>query len=467
MLLLSSAFVVILNETIMSVAISKLMEDLGINARAAQWLTTAFMLTMAVVIPITGFLLQRFNTRPVFIAAMSLFSFGTFVAAMSPTFEVLLSARILQACGTAIMVPLLMTTLMTLVPANERGKMMGNVSIVISVAPAIGPTISGVILNVLSWQWMFWLILPIALASLWIGVRRIENISEPKRVPIDIVSVILSAFGFGGLIFGLSSIGGGAGDDTAAGADAGPAATIALVVGGVALTTFILRQLVLQRKDRALLDLRTFASRPFALAVSMMMISMGSLFGVVILLPIYTQDVLELSPLTTGLLLLPGGLLMGVLAPIVGRLFDRFGAKVLVIPGSLVVSGVLWAMTLVSETTPAWVLLCGHLVLSTGLACLFTPLMTSGLGSVRPELYSHGSAIVGTVQQVAGATGTALFVTVMSIRSNMALSAGATETAALTAGIKAAFFTGALISLVTVVAAWFVKRPHGAPEAEV
>ncbi|HEX2247372.1 MAG TPA: MFS transporter, partial [Arthrobacter sp.] len=188
-LLLAASFVVILNETIMSVALTELMDDLGITARAAQWLTTAFMLTMAVVIPITGFLLQRFNTRPVFTAAMSLFSAGTLIAAIAPGFELLLLGRIVQASGTAIMMPLLMTTLMTLVAPAERGKTMGNVSIVISVAPAIGPTISGIILNALSWRWMFWLVLPIAVAMLIIGNRRVDNVTEPRPVPLDLFSV--------------------------------------------------------------------------------------------------------------------------------------------------------------------------------------------------------------------------------------------------------------------------------------
>ncbi len=192
----------------MGVAIPHLVTDLGITIEQAQWLTTAFMLTMAVVIPITGFLLQRFATRPIFIAAMSLFSTGTLIAALAPGFEVLLLARVVQASGTAIMMPLLMTTLMTLVAPADRGRFMGRVSTVISVAPAIGPTISGLILTYLSWRYMFWLVLPIALVMLVIGIRRVENVSEPRVIPIDVFSVVLSAFGFGGLVYGLSLVGG-------------------------------------------------------------------------------------------------------------------------------------------------------------------------------------------------------------------------------------------------------------------
>lgn len=459
-LLLAASFVVILNETIMSVAIRELMIDLHIDARAAQWLSTAFMLTMAVVIPITGFLLQRFNTRPIFITAMSLFSFGTLVAAMAPGFEVLLAARVVQASGTAIMMPLLMTTLMTLVPAAQRGKTMGNVSIVISVAPAIGPTISGIILNTLSWRWMFWLVLPIAVVMLIIGIRRVVNVTEPRRVPLDVTSVILSAFGFGGLIYGLSNIGGGSeGGDSASSAVSPMMMWMALGVGVASLAAFIIRQLLLQRRDRALLDLRTFKAPVFTVSIVMMAISMLALFGTIILLPIYMQQVLGFEPVQIGLLLLPGGLLMGLLAPFVGRLYDRIGPARLVIPGSILVSIVLWALTTVSVDTSWMFLLGAHLVLSVGLSLMFTPLFTSALGAVKPHLYSHGSAILGTVQQVAGAAGTALFVTVMTAQSVVLATGGATDAAAVAGGVRAAFLTGAIISVLAVVAAFFVRKP--------
>ncbi|MFZ4895788.1 DHA2 family efflux MFS transporter permease subunit [Plantibacter sp. Mn2098] len=455
-LLLAATFVVILNETIMSVAIRELMVDLHIEARDAQWLTTAFMLTMAVVIPITGFLLQRFETRPIFIAAMSLFSAGTLLAALSPGFGLLVVARVVQASGTAIMLPLLMTTIMTLVPAASRGRTMGNVSIVISVAPAIGPTISGIILNTLTWRWMFWLVLPIALVMLVIGIRRVENVSEPKLVPIDVLSVVLSAFGFGGLIYGLSQI--GATTDGSA-----LPMWISLGTGVVALALFILRQLRLQRGDRALLDLRTFRSLNFTVAISMMVASMIALFGTLILLPIYLQEVLHLEPVQTGLLLLPGGLLMGLLAPFVGRLYDRVGPAPLVIPGSIIVSGVLWGLTMVTDHTPPLFLLAAHLILSLGLALLFTPLFTSALGAVKPQLYSHASAIVGTVQQVAGAAGTALFVTIMAAGTAAGTAGGASLEAAAAGGVRSAFFAGAIISMFAIVGACFLRK--AAPEA--
>lgn len=452
-LLLVSAFVVILNETIMSVALPVLMADLRIEASAAQWLTTAFMLTMAIVIPITGFLMQRFHTRSIFIAAMTFFSIGTLICALAPGFGVLVIGRIVQACGTAIMMPLLMTTVMTLVPPSSRGKTMGNISIVISVAPALGPTISGLILHVLDWRWLFWLVLPVAIIALVLGVARMQNVTTPRRVAIDSLSVVLSALAFGGLIYGLSSLG------EAARGNAPMPVWIPLVTGVVALAAFIARQLWLQRDDRSLLDLRIFRSSNFTIATTMLAISMMALFGMIIALPLYVQNVLRMDALATGLLLLPGGLLMGLLAPFVGRVYDARGPRVLVLPGSIIVSGAFWGLTLLGEHTPFIFVLVAHLSLSAGLALLFTPLFSASLGSLRPQLYSYGSATIGTVQQLAGAAGTALFITVMTVQSVALAADGAAEVAATAGGIQAAFQAGAMLSLLAVVAAFFVRKP--------
>lgn len=442
-LLLVSAFVVILNETIMGVALPRLMRDLSIDAAAAQWLTSAFMLTMAVVIPITGFLLQRFNTRPVFIAAMTLFSAGTLIAAVAPGFELLVVGRVVQASGTAIMMPLLFTTVMNLVPPASRGRTMGNISIVISVAPAIGPTVSGLILSVFDWRWMFLLVLPIAVGALVLGALRVQNVTTPRHTRFDLLSVFLSAFGFGGIVYGLSNL----------------AILWPLGVGAVSLVLFVLRQLWLQKWDAALLDLRTFGSRTFSLSIAMMAASVMALFGSIILLPIYTQNVLGLTELQAGMLMLPGGLTMGLLAPFVGRLYDRIGPTALLVTGSSIVSVAMWSITTLDENTPVWFVVAMHVTMSFGLALQFTPLFTAGLASLPQSLYSHGSAIVGTVQQVAGAAGIALFVTVMTARSASLITEGTPEVTATSTGITTAFLFGAVISLLAIPAGFFIRKP--------
>ncbi|WP_082533678.1 MDR family MFS transporter [Marmoricola sp. Leaf446] len=449
-LLVGSAFVVILNETIMGVALPELMREFDVPASSAQWLTTAFLLTMAVVIPVTGWLLRRFTLRQVFLAAMVSFSIGTAVAGMAPTFAVLVLARVVQAVGTALMMPLLMTTILTVVAPERRGRMMGTISIVISVAPAVGPTISGLVLDQLSWRWMFWLVLPIALLSLGLGALWVRNIGEPVRSSLDVASVVLSALAFGGLVYGLSSIG-----ESASGHSPVPP-WLPLVVGATALAGFVVRQLRLQ--DRALLDLRTFASRTFSVAALLIAVSMMALFGTLILLPIYLQSVLGLSTLETGLVLLPGGLVMGLLAPVVGRLFDRVGPRPLIAPGAAVTSAALWLMTSFDQTTAQGPVVAVHVLLSVGLALMFTPLLTSALGSLPPQLYSHGSATVSTLQQVAGAAGTALFVTVLTRQQVSGQEAGASLVQATADGVHTAFTYGGVISAVAVLVALAVRH---------
>src|SRR6478736_5835088 len=245
-LLLVSAFVVILNETTMSVALAPLMSDLGITASTGQWLTTAFMLTMSVITPATGFLLQRLGTRGAYLLAMSLFSAGTLLAALSPGFAWLLAGRVVQASGTAIMMPLLMTTIMTLVPPTIRGKVMGNISIVMAAAPALGPSISGLILDTLSWRWVFGIVLPIGLVALTLGFLYIRDVADRTHSRLDPSSLVIAALAFGGLVYGLSSIG-----EAARHTPVVPP-WVPIVLGALALAGFVWRQLVLQRENRAL-----------------------------------------------------------------------------------------------------------------------------------------------------------------------------------------------------------------------
>lgn len=454
-LLVGSAFVMILNETIMSVALPVLIVDLEISPSTAQWLTSGFLLTMAVVIPVTGYLLQRYSPRQVFVAAMTIFSSGTLVAALSPGFELLLVGRVVQAVGTAVMIPLLFTTVMTLIPIERRGTTMGTISIVIAVAPAVGPTISGLILSALDWRWMFWIVLPIALVALAAGAALLRVPVETRRVPLDVLSVLISAVAFSGLVYGLSAIG----EAARGGARVPP--WIPVVIGAVAMVVFVRRQLRLQRDDRALLDLRPFAHRSFVVSVVLVALSMMALFGALILLPLYLQEVLGTDPFVTGLVVLPGGLVMGLLGPVVGRAFDRIGARPLVIPGAVVLSGALWMLTLLVGG-PLWTVVAAHVVLSAGIAVMLTPLMTDALSSLPASLYSHGSAIITTLQQVAGAAGTALFVTVMTLAS---VSDGAIDAA----GVRVAFGTAAVISVGAIAVSLLVapRKKVALEKAEV
>jgi DHA2 family lincomycin resistance protein-like MFS transporter len=400
--------------------------------------------------------MQRLNTRPVFIMAMSTFTVGTLIAALSPVFESLIVGRVVQAIGTAIMMPLMMTTVMTIVAPHERGRIMGRISVVMSVAPAIGPAVSGALLQILPWQGLFWVMLPIAVTMLLIGLKWVPNVSETRRVPLDVPSVILSAIAFSTLVYGLSSIG------TAAIGTAPVAPWVPISIGLVVLAVFVWRQLVLQRTDSALLDLRTFKSRNFTLSIAMLAVAMLALFGTVIVLPQFARYALGLDTLWVGALLLPGGLLMGLLGPTVGRLFDKVGPRPLVIPGAIVVSIAMWILALGLGEGSSWVVLfVAYTILCLGLAFLFTPLFSTSLGSLPSNLYSYGSATVATLQQVAGAAGAAVFVALYATGLAAAGNLDPEHPSAAEAanGSHLAFVAGGIISLAVILISTFVTRP--------
>ncbi|MFK4761068.1 DHA2 family efflux MFS transporter permease subunit [Microbacterium sp. ZW T5_45] len=456
-LLLVAAFVAILNETTMGIAIPHLNDDLGIPPELGQWLTSAFMLTMAVIIPTTGFILQRFTTRQVFIAAMTLFSAGTLIALVAPGFEVLLLGRVVQAAGTGIMMPLLMTTIMNVVPAQSRGRMMGRVGLVISLAPAIGPTLAGAVLETLNWRALFAIVLPIAIVALAMGAKWMTNLGETRKVPLDVISIPLAALGFGGIVFGLSQFGshGGSGELTG---------IISLVVGAVALGLFVWRQLVLQRVDDALLDLRVFRSVNFTFAVIIMTILALSMFGTLTLLPQYLQKVVGLNALESGLILLPGSVLMGLLGPIMGRVYDARGTRTLLVPGTIIVSAALFYYSTVGDHTVWWVLMIVQAAMSVGLAMSFTPLFSASLGSLDRSLYSHGSAVLNTLQQVGGAAGVAVLTVTYSAILHAGEQEGLTTAAAGAPGARMAFLIAAIISLAAVALSAFVRKPDESGE---
>ncbi|MBV9024503.1 MAG: multidrug efflux MFS transporter [Streptomycetaceae bacterium] len=457
-LLVLATFVVILNETILINAIPRLMDSLRITEQSAQWVSTAFMLTMAAVIPITGWLLQRVTTRQAYAIAMGVFLTGTVLSAAAPSFEVLLLGRIVQAAGTAVMMPLLMTTLVIVVPEHDRGRVMGNVTLAISVAPALGPAVSGLILQVGSWRLLFVVVLPIAAVVTLLGLRKVDNISEPQVSSIDWLSVAVAALGFGGLVYGLNFLG-----DT----DGRGGLGIGIVIAGVAaIAVFVIRQLKLQRTGVPLMDLRTLGHRTYSLSLALMSIGFLAMLGSMILLPLYLQNMRGLSPLETGLLVMPGGLAMGLLGPTVGKVFDRFGSRPLVLPGSIGMVLALGGFTQVSMTMPYWQVLGLHALLMVSLAATFTPVFTLGMGALPPHLYSHGSSMLGTLQQVAAAFGTALVVTVMSARTAHLVADGVAAVPAELSGMKLAFGVATALTLVTIVVAAKLPRRIAAAGAQ-
>lgn len=455
--LLASGFTVILNETVMGVALPVLMHELSVNASTGQWLTTAFLLTMSVVIPVTGTLIQRLSTRRLFFIAMIVFLCGTVLCAVAPGFEVLLLGRVVQAIGTAITMPLLMTTVISVVPKQIQGRIMGRVSIVISVAPALGPAASGLIIEHFSWRWLFVFMLPIIVTVVAGSAFFLRNVGDVRPVRIDALSVLLAALGFGGVVYSLNAFG-----HSGAGV-AGFVPLVLLCFSALALLFFVLRQLRLQRDERPLLDLRVFQRRAYTLGVVIMVISMMAMFGMIVLLPIFASDVLGMQTFEIGLLLLPGGLLMGLMAPFVGRLTDRYGVRRVLLPGTLATITAIWGFSLLNVHTPAWYLLLCHMLLGVGLACTFTPVFANSLGSLPPHLSSHGSAIISTLQQLAGAAGTALLVAIFTAVTLREQGGFADTVEATAAGIRAAYTVGAVIVSSLVVLG--LMLPKGAAPA--
>ncbi|OFQ57500.1 MDR family MFS transporter [Corynebacterium sp. HMSC074H12] len=450
-ILVLGAMVMILNETSLSVALPAIMADYSIPATSAQWLLTGFMLTMAVVIPTTGFLLERLTTRQIFVASAGLFLAGTVVAALAPSFFILLVGRVLQAGGTALMIPTLMTVAMTLVPAQRRGTVMGIISVVISVAPALGPTVGGAILNHFTWHAIFWAMVPLIALILVAGLWRLDNVGENRDTPLDGLSVVLSAFAFGGLIYGLSSI------EKMLQGD-GWVDIAVTVVGVIALVVFIRRQRRLALEDRALMDLRPFRVRNFTLAVIILLLSFGLMLGMVTVLPIYLQTTLGATAFATGLVVMPGGILQAFLSPIVGRLFDSYGPRPLMIPGSLLMVAGLWLMATLGENSAVWVVVGMHVIFSLGMCLMMTPLMTTALSSLPKKLYSHGSAIMNTFQQLAGATGTALLVVFLARGTLAGAAAGLSPAAATAQGTHWAFLFAGVAGIAIAVIAPLLKR---------
>ncbi len=440
-LLVAATFVVILNETIMINAMPRLMIDFDVTARTAQWLSSVFMLTMAAVIPITGWFLQRVTTRSAYTVAMVVFGTGTALAGLAPTFEVLLAGRGIQAAGTAIMMPLLMTTLMQVVPEQDRGRVMGNVTLAISVAPALGPAISGLILQLGSWRLIFAFVLPVAAVVTVFGLRHLKNVGETKVSPVSWVSVALAGVGFAALVYGLSEIG----------ARSGGQLSLIIGIGVILVAAFVAYQLRLQSSGSPLLDLRTLKHRNYAVSLVLMAVAFMAFLGSMILLPLYLQDLRGLSAVQTGLLVMPGGVAMGLLGPRVGRIYDLKGARPLVIPGAIVMVAALGALSRIEADTPYALILAMHVVLMVSLAAIFTPVFTLGLGDLTPDLYSHGSSLLGTLQQVAGAVGTAALVVILENRSSALVERGSTPDAAFVGGLQWAFIAGAVFGVIVVL----------------
>ena len=450
-LLMVSAFVVLLNEMMLGVALPTLISDLNITPTTGQWVTTGYLLTLAVLIPATGFVLRRFTTRAIFLTSMTLFLIGTIIAVMAPGFGVLFTGRIIQAIGTAVFVPLLITTTMRLVPVSRRGRMMAIVTAVPAIAPAVGPAVSGVILSQLSWRWLFILMLPIVVATLILGAAKLRNVTVPERATLDVLSLLLSIVGFGGLVFGLASIG----ESVSGHAPVDP--YIPILVGLVGVGAFVFRQVWLQRHRDPILDMRVFTTRSYVLPIIVMTFLPMMGFAITVVLPLILAGVLGLNTLQMGLFLFPGGAMIAIVSALGGRIYDKVGPKPLAIPGSILWVASIWFLTTINENTSVWLALGVYLILTGAQALMWAPMTTSALSSLPTELYAHGTAALSTIQQLAGAAGTAILISAYTIGAN-ASHTGALSLAQSTDAGQAAFTVAAILALGAVIGTLFVSK---------
>jgi len=458
--LIIGAFFSILNETLLNIAFPKLMVELNVSASTLQWLATGYMLIVGVLVPASALIVQWFTTRQMFLGAMTLFTLGTLICGTAPNFSFLLAGRMIQAAGTGLMMPVLMNTILVLYPPEQRGAAMGSFGLVIMFAPAIGPTLSGLILESFHWRWLFYLVLPFAVFSILFAFIYLKNVSHPTKPKVDLISLLLSTIGFGGFVYGFSG-GGSRGGGHAGPNWSDPAVTAIVAVSVVALLLFVIRQL---RAKEPLLDLRAFRFPMFAMTTVLLIIVMMTLFSTLSLLPFLFQGALGLTVFASGLLLLPGSLLNGLMSPLTGKLFDRFGPRALVIPGLAIVVVIMWFFMQVSLTTPKTTFLVLHICLMFALSMIMMPAQTNGLNQLPPQYYPHGTAILNTLSQIAGAIGVAFFIGVMSSGQRRFLeqspdpSSPAQIAEGMVAGVSTAFTYGFILACIAFVLSLFIRR---------
>jgi EmrB/QacA subfamily drug resistance transporter len=477
-ILFIGAFVAILNETLLNVALPSIMKDFDVNATSVQWLSTGYMLINGILIPASAFFIQRFTNKKLFITAMGLFTAGTLLASLAPSFGVLLTARMIQASGSAIMMPLLMNVMLTAFPVEKRGAAMGTFGIVMIVAPAIGPTLSGWVVEHYSWRTLFDIVLPFSVLTLVLAAFKLKNVTPQRDIKLDIFSLILSSIGFGGLLYGFSTAGDKGWDD--------PLVYGTIIAGTIALISFVLRQL---RMDDPMLEFRIYKYPMFALSSAISMVIAIAMFSGMILMPIYIQTIRGISPMESGLLMLPGALMMGIMSPITGRLFDKYGARALATIGLTIMIVTTYFFSRLDMETSYTSLILLYTIRSFGMSMVMMPVMTNGLNQLPMRDNPHGTALNNTLQQVSGAIGSALLITIMNNRTeseakelaadamaNMdpSMAQPSAEAAAgmqqqimneaMLHGINFSFLISTLIAVIALVLAFFIKRVKPATE---
>ncbi|WP_436937446.1 DHA2 family efflux MFS transporter permease subunit [Staphylococcus xylosus] len=450
--LMLSGFMGLFNDTSLNMALTDIMSDFQISASTVQWLTTGYLLTMACLVPASSYLLKWFSTKKLIITGIVLSLVGVLVGGIAPNFILLMIGRVIQAIGTGILIPIMMTVLMLIFPIQKRGAIMGIMGLVITAGPALGPTLSGFIISASNWHFIFWFSAVLYAIILAFSFKNVENVGTLTKPKIDIFSIFLSTIGFATVIFAFSSM-----------AESQLTSTVVwlpLLIGVISLVTFSIRQFKI---SSPMLDLRAFKYRMFILGAIMVLLTVLLMLAVSILLPLYLRGALLFSSVIAGLILLPGNAVNVIFAPIVGSLFDRFGARYFGILGFILmlISAIIYTI-IVSATTSAWLILTVFMLLFLGITMVMMPAQTNALNQLPQELYADGSAIIATIIQVGASAGTAIAITVYTAGMN-AFEKSNPNTAneiILSHGIKVAFIYMIILTVVGLVLSLFVKKEN-------
>ncbi|MFW3591769.1 DHA2 family efflux MFS transporter permease subunit [Staphylococcus caprae] len=401
--MLFGMFIAILNQTLLNVALPKINTEFNISASTGQWLMTGFMLVNGILIPISAFLFNKYSYRKLFIVGLALFTIGSLICAISFNFPIMMGGRVLQAIGAGILMPLGSNVIVTIFPPEKRGVAMGTMGIAMILAPAIGPTLSGYIVQNYHWNIMFYGMFFIGLVAIVIGMFWFKLYQRTTNPKADIPGIIYSTIGFGALLYGFSEAGNKGWGSTEI--------VTMFIIGTIFIILFVIREL---RMKAPMLNLEVLKYPTYTLTTVINMIVMMSLYGGMILLPLYLQNLRGFSALDSGLLMLPGALVMGALGPVAGKLLDTIGIKPLAIFGIGIMTYATWELSKLNMDTPYLHIMGIYVLRSFGMAFIMMPIMTAGMNALPGRLISHGNAFVNTMRQLAGSIGTAILVTVMT-----------------------------------------------------
>ncbi|HDB6670047.1 TPA: DHA2 family efflux MFS transporter permease subunit [Staphylococcus aureus] len=410
--LLFGMFIAILNQTLLNVALPKINTEFNISASTGQWLMTGFMLVNGILIPITAYLFNKYSYRKLFLVALVLFTIGSLICAISMNFPIMMVGRVLQAIGAGVLMPLGSIVIITIYPPEKRGAAMGTMGIAMILAPAIGPTLSGYIVQNYHWNVMFYGMFIIGIIAILVGFVWFKLYQYTTNPKADIPGIIFSTIGFGALLYGFSEAGN-------KGWGSVEIETM-FAIGIIFIILFVIREL---RMKAPMLNLEVLKFPTFTLTTVINMVVMMSLYGGMILLPMYLQNLRGFSALDSGLLLLPGSLIMGLLGPFAGKLLDTIGLKPLAIFGIAVMTYATWELTKLNMDTPYMTIMGIYVLRSFGMAFIMMPMVTAAINALPGRLASHGNAFLNTMRQLAGSIGTAILVTVMTTQTTQHLSA--------------------------------------------